>query len=430
MRLSNIRTEERGGQTALVADVASEKFRNGDFAEKTIWVSVPNEYGGYLAADRYDAFLLALLAPAMFYGDDIEIAGAVSKRLLRNVNTHLLEIMAAFSPRLRKITVVARETAGEPVVSAGHNGTGFSGGVDSFCTIYENYVRENDPEYKIGALLFLNVGAHGLYGRAETKQRFENLFALLKPFPDSEGLPFVPVDSNFHFWFGREWCHAFVLPLTLAGGVLALQKFFKRYYMASAGQNYDQWTKYAPSERGHYLDGFAEPYLCPLLSTESTKFVLDGIRHSRVEKTLKIAGYPPAKRFLNVCLRKNPEIENCGVCDKCKRTLLTLSAAGLLEDFGAVFNLGEFGRNRRDWICGEVYNEKTGRHVRYEVFKDRGVWARSNYDPDMDAVLEFHRGRGVRLPTFLEAGAWLFWRKWFLPRVRDLYGKICGKTTR
>jgi hypothetical protein len=66
MRIKNLRTETRESissysreiETALVADIESEKF-----GKTTIWVSVPQKYESYLCVDRYDAFLLALLYP-------------------------------------------------------------------------------------------------------------------------------------------------------------------------------------------------------------------------------------------------------------------------------------------------------------------------------------------------------------------------------
>ena len=81
------------GEVALIADVESEKF-NID----TIWFSVPRKYESWLTNDRYDGFLVALLYPAMAYGEDIEIDGTVSDRLYHNVKEYVIHILLAYIP--------------------------------------------------------------------------------------------------------------------------------------------------------------------------------------------------------------------------------------------------------------------------------------------------------------------------------------------
>ena len=77
MKISNLRVERDipfkygNSQSRIICKLEAE------FTDvKEFWFSVDDEYSGYLTADVYDAFLVALLYPAMFYGEDIEIAGA------------------------------------------------------------------------------------------------------------------------------------------------------------------------------------------------------------------------------------------------------------------------------------------------------------------------------------------------------------------
>ena len=60
---------------------------------------------------------------------------------------------------------------------------------------------------------------------------------------------------------------------------------------------------------------------------------------------------PVAKKFLNVCTMQGGS--NCGHCKKCLRTALTLEILGMLKDFSGVFDLGEYERNRTQYL-GEV----------------------------------------------------------------------------
>ena len=45
---------------------------------KQLWVSVPEEYGDWLTDDVYDAFMIAMLYPAMYYKENITVEGCVS----------------------------------------------------------------------------------------------------------------------------------------------------------------------------------------------------------------------------------------------------------------------------------------------------------------------------------------------------------------
>jgi hypothetical protein len=391
MKLSNLRKEIRGDQAMLIADVqcttrcGREHFAPND----TIWVSVPREYEAGLTDGRCDGFLVALLFPAMAYGEDIEIDAAVSKRLLWNVNTFVQDILLAYDDSLRRISVTATSVASDVPSGATRVGTGFSGGVDSFSTCYAHYERERDSDYKIDTLVFLNVGSHGRVGNERTVDLFQRRYAFLKEYADTVGLPFIPVDSNIHHWHD-EYGHLRTVTLTLVAGVLATGNLFKRYYVASAGYSYRQWIDEAPRQRAYSTAGCCEPYLLPLLSTETTEFVLDGIQWSRAHKTLNITDYALTRQFLNVCLKYEPQKKNCGRCSKCKRIGLTLSAVGKLEEYADVFEIGAFRRREYVHMCRAVF--------------DYGS------DPFARDIVDFARSRGKKYPNRLVAAVVSFFR--------------------
>jgi hypothetical protein len=353
MKVSNLRVENRGEDVALVADVKSETF-----GENTIWGAVPKEFESYLCANHYDAFLVALLYPAMAFNESIEIEGTVSKRLLRNINAYIQDILLAYNYNLHRISITSKETTSEILSTATHIGTGFSGGIDSFSTIYDNYVLENDAEYKIDTLVILNVGSHGKFFDPKTKRLFESRYNFLKPYPGVVGLPFISVDSNIHFYY-KEWDrHMLTLGLNLTAGILLMQGMFKRYYVASTGYNYDVWIDIATKKRNLSLDGFCDPFLIHLLSTETTEFILDGMQDTRVQKTINISNYPLTKQFLDVCWFDEPQKKGCGVCQKCARVGLTFSAIGKLDDYKDVLNLEVFKKNEYRLMCEAVLSYK------------------------------------------------------------------------
>ena len=83
IKLSNLRFEQNVAfkygkpQARIVCDIEA------DFTDvKQLWFSVDNEYGGWLTDDVYDAFLVAMLYPAMYYGEDVEVCGNVTKSFI------------------------------------------------------------------------------------------------------------------------------------------------------------------------------------------------------------------------------------------------------------------------------------------------------------------------------------------------------------
>ena len=130
-----------------------------------------------------------------------------------------------------------------------------------------------------------------------------------------------------------------------------MQNIFRRYYMASVGWNYDGWISEAAKNRNVSIAEFSEPYLLPLLSTETTEFILDGIQYTRVQKTLSLPKYTLTKRFLNVCVKNEPHDKNCGVCPKCTRVGLTLSAIDGLDEYNDVFNIPAYKRKEYTLMC-------------------------------------------------------------------------------
>lgn len=71
----------------------------------------------------------------------------------------------------------------------------------------------------------------------------------------------------------------------------------------------------------------SHPLLDPLWSTEAVQIVHDG-GESRMDKLRTLVQYPEALARLRVCW-ENPGDYNCGLCEKCIRTMLGLRALGV-----------------------------------------------------------------------------------------------------
>ena len=64
MKISNLRIERRDGHSYLTVDISTQ-FTLPQYNK--LWFSVPSKYEDWLTDDVYDAFLVAVLYPAMYY---------------------------------------------------------------------------------------------------------------------------------------------------------------------------------------------------------------------------------------------------------------------------------------------------------------------------------------------------------------------------
>jgi hypothetical protein len=338
MIIENLRIERSSDESKLIVDLHSETI-----GDDQLWFSVPNEYSEYLTNDRFDAFLVGMLYPAMMYGEDIEIKGCVSERLLFNINTYVISLLRSFSSEVKHINVIAEDTSSEKLVNT-DVGTGFSGGVDSFCTIYDHFTLASNINFRISKLLFFNVGSHGKYKDLSTHKKYQSRFDYLKSFATEVELDFIRLDSNLHKY--HVWKHEKTSPLTITAGVLVLQNLFHTYYISSS-LSYSEIPKFMRYEINKYMHSYSDPILLPLLSTESLQFIPDGQQYLRSEKIRRIANYNSANKFLNVCVNSNEETSrNCSICSKCMRTISVLESLDLLEQFKNIFDYDLYRRKR------------------------------------------------------------------------------------
>lgn len=350
MKIYNLRNIKDNGEVKLSVSIDSEQL-----GCKELWFSTPEQYAHGLCENRLDGFLVGMVFSAMQYGEDIHLEGCVSKRLLFNLNNYAIPLLMTFSSSAKRIKITAEETTTERLNCSGI-GTGFSGGVDSFCTIYDRYELEKDPDYKINSFLFLNVGSHGLGNTEEerifARNKFHNRHNYLNAFPNELGLDFIPLDSNLHYF--HPWGHQLTHTLTAVSGVLVMQNIFNKYYFASMGFSYLELLKYFETYLNRDVAIF-DPILLPLLSTETLELIPEGTQYSRPEKLFHIIDYEPVRRYLNVCVGVQESHENCSVCSKCARTLMTLNSIGKLNEFAHVFDIKKYKEKAElRYVCQQV----------------------------------------------------------------------------
>lgn len=345
-RLSNLKKFTKDGWSYLSCDFSVTGIEN-PFEEKTMWVAVEEENGDMLADNVYDPFVLVPVNLGMYYKQDVHIDGNVSPRLYHNVQHYLMNIFDRFSDHTSPIrfTVDGFDTV-EQV--GGLIGTGISCGVDSCMTIYDNFINETDPNFRINSLFFTNSGTHGDFEDEASQRKFLDRAALNKTAAEELGLPMYLVNSNYHAFTRKNAAHKRSY-LAIYSCALSLQRYVRRYYISSI-YSYDEIARFTKLSRDHDIAEYCESFMLPLVSTENFELVIDGCQYTRGEKVERISDWDFAQRHLNVCVSSKAEdAYNCSHCSKCAYTLFAIEAIGKLDQFKEVFDLDVWRENVFFW---------------------------------------------------------------------------------
>jgi hypothetical protein len=258
-----------------------------------------------LFLERSDALIPLALIAAMSTRAPLVIPGVVSPRLLANL-PRLQDILAGFSDGALAPTSVAAQPAAAAGVSAGGVGSFFTAGVDSFYTALERHHEISHLVYVHGFDVF-----HSASDRAAAATNAVHAAAA------GLGKDLIEVETNL-----RELTDSFAPWLLAHGSALAVVALMLQRHLGRV---------LIPSTFA-YRDLFplgSHPLLDPLWGTETLEIVHDGCEANRVEKIVAIASSDLALRHLRVCPRQHATY-NCGACNKCVGTMVSLRLAGAL----------------------------------------------------------------------------------------------------
>jgi len=331
MKISKPQIAQENKQIIHRVDVESIK------GNKTIWYSLHESFGDLLSSSC-DAYLVALLIPAMAIGEDIHINGMISERLLYNLSGSFQRLLQHVIPSLRQVKIYPEDVCRNQANLAPGVATGFSGGIDSFCVLADHYYSNVLERFKVTHLLFNNVGSHG----RGVERLFQERYKRLLPAAELLGLPFLMINSNLGSFYGKGLGFAQTHTQRNASVALLLQGGIGRYMYASAYNYSDAFV--GPT----YDMAYSDPITLPLLSTDTLDAFSVGSEYSRVEKILRVAEVPDSYRTLDVCVNahNNSRYTNCSICWKCLRTLATLEIAGYLEHYSTSFDLNAYKSKR------------------------------------------------------------------------------------
>ncbi len=331
--------------------------------QKDVWFALPEKYADeFVLPDCSDCFLLGLLYFAMRLGYDIRLEGAVSKQLVYNLKNEIMPIMNAYRPCVKPIGITVetmKDFQGGQGVA-----TGFSGGIDSFATVVNN-IRGNvyDDNDALTHLFFFNVGTHGLVNSFEALERvrkkFLKRYETLKPAAQSIGLPFISIDSNLNTFLPDT----VIAEVALCNSAVVhfLRKGLRKYLLSSAGYNYKELFRYIKesSVESHLDIDVISPMLCQWLGDGTLRIMPSCTNMTRIEKTLSISEFGPAKEWLNVCNSDKTMEKNCSICWKCRGTITDLEILGKLDNFRSVFDVDLYREKYKSRDIAEIIYSPT-----------------------------------------------------------------------
>lgn len=327
----------------------------------TIWLTIDKEYAEYLTIDRVDAFVILLLPLAMLLNEDIKCDLPMTEDIMYGLVRNFIPTISEHSEGFHSINIYADVI--RPVKSAGNVGTGCSGGVDSLYTIMTS-LKSKYHSFDITHLCVFN----NFTCRDKSKDLFNRLVKNATYIADDLSLPLIICNSNCMELLPVPKDYNYLNTYVILFYVFSLQKFFGKYYLASDGKGYKEFSV----ENGDKISCASYDLLTlSCLTTDSLKLILSGGDISRIQKTKEIADWKIAQKYLKVC---NENDINCCVCGKCKRTIMQLEALGKIERFNKVFDPQIVQANRYDnlyWLykmhcIGDNYVESS-----YQILKNK-----------------------------------------------------------
>lgn len=376
---------------------------NDNGSEKELSFVADREFAQYFVVERSDAFVIALLYYAMFNGLDIEWETPCSERLIYQISTYYIPVIAQNYEFMHEISLEGPQTS-ELLECEKAVGTGISCGVDSLYTIHK-YLNVRSDRLRLTHIMLTDWFVQNFSEESQRDYEVNNI-AYVKPVVEKMGLRFIFVhlDVDKYFSIG-SYLEPYVdkqRGLIRDGGLytlkycsiaLALGKLFSIYYFSSG---------YTPADFTFHKDDFSyhDILTLPLISTESLCFYSAGMEANRIDKIAAISEWEIAQDYLEVCVWKGDRFENCGLCPKCKRTMSELYVLGRLDLFSKRFPV-------------EIFKKHLSRNLAF-VFALEGTFGK--------AVRERAKEKNIAIPRTV----WVWWMFYYFKGKLRLF--FCTKS--
>ncbi len=350
---------------------------------------VEEEREPHLAVNA-DPFVIASVVLAMQVGEDVLIHGEVSPSLLANLEV-FQQAWATWKPeRYRQVELRATVEKEPSLPERNAAISGFTGGVDSCFTAYR-HTRGVTTRFPLPLKAVVMV--HGFDIPLDDTEGYTRASAKAERQVTGLGLDLFRVETDFR-------ALPVVWPDTFGSAVASVLSLFSGGFHAgliAGGVSFDSYKT--------IVEG-SNPLTDPLLSSDSFRVICDGSGFRRVDKIAVLSDWSEGLKDLRVCARNPVRYENCCVCEKCIRNILSFRVLGL--ELPPCFDHDVTERQIRELRPLKEFTISIGYEPIIRIAEQRGV-GRESWVRALRKTL-----RGNRRATRI-AGTRILWR---LPRFR------------
>lgn len=316
--LTRTASPDRAGWTRLAARLRSD----ADGLDESWWLEVADRDADALRVSG-DPFLIWLAPVSAMRREPVRLEVAVDRELLEQVR-EVQRVWQTWFPECRAVAIdaathTAVDTGPTDPASAQRIASFFTGGVDSFFTALRHDADEGTPRtLRIDDLVYV----HGFDVPLSNERAAATVIESLGQAATRLGKPLVVVRSNLRETsFARiDWprhSHG----AALAGVAHALSARYQTVLLGSS------------AGYGDLRFWGSHPLVDPMFHSSRLRVLHDGPAFMRVQKTEYVVRSPIARAHLRVCW-KSERGDNCGQCNNCYRTMLSLESLGVLDDCG------------------------------------------------------------------------------------------------
>jgi hypothetical protein len=280
--------------------------------------SAHNKYELYLKGSCPDiritseALVALQLLPSMMENKDIFLEESLDDKFNLNVSVSIQDIVKFWWNNLFNVEINSSKISSANI----HEGSGsacfFTGGVDSFYTLLS-------LKDEISTIIYVHGFDVKLSDHALRKQISDNL----KEIAENNNVRLIEFETNI-----KEYLDDFLHWEFTHGAALA---FIAHTIKSQIDQVFIAGSHTLAQED---LYGWGtHPVLDHFWSSSNLRFISHGWNCSRFQKIKYISNHDIAKDHLRVCWANRNGAYNCGMCEKCYRTMLSLYVLNKLDDF-------------------------------------------------------------------------------------------------
>jgi len=279
-----------------------------------LWWKLPAAHAESIT-DWADPFVIGFLFLMMQRGGNVRVEGRVSQSLLRNLETYMA-IWQSWAPgKYRPVRIEGDEEVEPPPATSDAMIMPFSSGIDSCFTLYRHCRGlAGRRTRKIGAAAVM-YGFDIIPGQLNAEPMYAEVQRRVMAMSESLHVKCIPMSTNFRT-LPTYWEHSH--PTQLVSGLSLLGSQFSGMLLPNS-------VAYTQLE---ILYG-SHPISDPFLGSAAFPVIDDGAESSRLDKCAVIAAWPEAMQHLRVCFGAKGNLENCCVCEKCLRSILSFRIVGV-----------------------------------------------------------------------------------------------------